>query len=95
MNSPKHWKRWEATRQKGLLRFVLLFGVIRWGLCTAVTFFIVMRLINPWIPLSTLPIDIAIFAAGGVLWGVTVWYILERKYRTYMQTSGGHRLGGE
>ena len=29
------WSKWEATRRKGLLRFVLLAGVLGWGVSVA------------------------------------------------------------
>lgn len=73
--------RWEATRSKGLLRFVLLIGMCGWGISVAIFSSLVRWAISPdiaFVPL--LARALILFPLGGVLWALCVWFWTERAY---------------
>lgn len=73
--------QWAITRQKGKARFILLRGVLGWGLTTAILYSLVL-----WLVLDTdikmlLPISLVIFPMGGLLWGWSMWHFHERLFK--------------
>jgi hypothetical protein len=78
----RDWSRWEKMRKKGFLRFVLVNGVLYWGVLTGLFFAIAMSAIDsqrdPF--LRTLCLSLVAFPIGGVFWGLFVWFWTERKY---------------
>lgn len=75
------WSKWEATRRKGLLRFVLLAGVLGWGVSVAVLWSLLMSaLMHAGSFLGWFGRAIILFPIGGVFWALAVWYLTERKY---------------
>ncbi|HCY87638.1 MAG TPA: hypothetical protein DHV36_21065 [Desulfobacteraceae bacterium] len=71
----------ERTISKGKLHYIIWNGVIGWGVLTAITFSLLQHFIGDksfteiiWISLTTFPI-------GGILWGLVMWPIINRKYR--------------
>lgn len=89
MNSdlPKDLQRWERVRKGGKWRFFLLNGMISWG----GPMFIIMTFVfnrNPDRPLTPLLIGLSavLWASGGLLFGVVVWSISERRYQKHLAT---------
>ena len=75
-------QRWAVTREKGKARFILLYGVLGWGLTAAV----VRSLLKGFLePNGRVPIwvatDFAIYPALGALYGWLVWWLNERKFK--------------
>ena len=72
---------WESSRSKGKLRFFLINGVLSYGL----PMFIMMAFINkPFangFTSNTAIIHYIVWPIAGLLFGVTMWYFTEHKYK--------------
>jgi hypothetical protein len=84
---PKELKKWEVTRQKGRKTFILVNGVLSWGLpmFIVMTFFVHRRpdgVHSPWMIL----VSAILWALGGALFGWIMWRLSEKKYRKYLAT---------
>ena len=93
----KQMLQWERTRARGRFRYVLLYGVLGFGLCMTVTSRALDVLIDqkgePFIPggSALLPFigeRILFMLANGVVWGLIMWYVSERVYNKAMQKQG-------
>ena len=75
------FNKWKATRIKGKLHFILVRGVLSWGL----PMFIFMAFINkPFANGFTSEaaiIHYIVWSIAGVLFGVFIWHISERLYK--------------
>lgn len=87
MNSetPDHIKKWEATREKGKARYILVNGVVAWGLpMFAVMTFILNRDRPKTDSFSMVLLSAVIWTIGGACFGLAMWIISERKYQKYL-----------
>ena len=71
--------RWERTKEGGILRFVLLRGVLGWGLAMGIIGIIFehvsrMEEAFPWYFI------LGLFLVGGFLWGLATWFVSMRIY---------------
>jgi hypothetical protein len=88
---PKELRRWEVTRLKGKWRFILLTGVLSWGL----PMFVVMTFVVNQQPsgsspsLSMILMSATIWALGGALFGWAMWKVSERKYHRFLAAQKG------
>lgn len=82
---PKEREKWEKIRGKGRLHFVLVYGALASGI-TAGFFF---ALTSMWIGgkrltmdelLGELLIAVPIFMLGGLVWGLWIWRVNEKKF---------------
>jgi hypothetical protein len=75
----KGMRNWEKARAGGMLRFVLLRGVLSYGL----TMFVVMTFIVHRDALSArfIAISALLWLVGGAVFGVLTWLLMERMYR--------------
>lgn len=82
---PNDLRKWETTRQKGRTQFVLLYGVLAWGLpmFVVMTFFLNRQRDKP-ISSGMILISVVIWAIGGACFGLAMWAISERKYQKYL-----------
>lgn len=85
--TPKEFQRWEVTRRKGKLNFILIRGVLAYGL----PMFLLMTLFanrDPEKPLAPVLIIIsaAVWAVGGAVFGWAMWALTERRYKKYLAT---------
>jgi len=73
-------KQWETTKTKGKTRYLLLVGVLGWGL----PMFIVMTfIIGPGSfnkSIGGIVINTIIWLIGGFVFGYTCWYYADKKY---------------
>ena len=76
--------KWEGIRKQGFIRFVLVHGVIGWGIVTGILFACLMWLFADADFGRLLPLAMPLFALGGVLWGAGMWWFVERKYRQHV-----------
>ncbi len=78
--SVKFCRNWQKHRQGGVFRFVLLWGLLGWG----VTNLIMLEIIIPYMEgldkafpdLTTILIHILV----GLLWGFFMWHIMEWRF---------------
>jgi hypothetical protein len=74
-------KKWESTRAKGKLHFILFRGVLLWGL----PMFVFMAFVNnPFADGFTSSAAITyyiIWPVAGLLYGMLTWYMSERTYK--------------
>lgn len=79
--------KWATTRQKGKRRFVLVNGVLGWGLLTAILWLAFMWAIMPThFTNINLAIVFTTFPIGGFFWGYWVWYLSERDFKNNTQS---------
>ena len=71
--------RWYALREKGLLRFVLVQGVLQWGLGTAVLWLAIMAIFSggSFDVIAAAPTALVIFPLGGVAFGFLLCFALD------------------
>jgi hypothetical protein len=75
-------ERWAATRSKGRNRYIFVFGVLFWGLSTAILWTVFMVAIEGWSGLPFyLPFALIGFPAAGYFWGAFTWWLAEAVYR--------------
>ena len=72
-------ERWRATRKLGKLRFILITGVLSWGL----PMFIVLTFFlndSPPTPVNIAISFIVCVLAGGSAFGLAMWIIQEKQF---------------
>ncbi|MEM6798040.1 MAG: hypothetical protein AAF589_00870 [Planctomycetota bacterium] len=76
--------RWEKTRARGRNRFIRVYGVLGWGVSTAVFWSIFMTFVQGWERLlQVLPFALVAFPIGGYFFGSWAWKVSENRYRDY------------
>ena len=76
---PDKLELWKRTREKGILKFVLVNGVLSYGLAM----FIAMTLVvhrNELTPRYA-ALSAVIWAIGGAVFGFLTWHLQESRYR--------------
>ena len=79
---PKGLEKWEFRRKLGRRRYILLYGVIIWGVSAGT----IATLISCWrrgFSVSTLVIAAIIWPIAGWFVGSSIWNKSEEKYRGY------------
>lgn len=78
----KGMRNWEKARAGGMTRFVLLRGVLSYGL----TMFVVMTFIVHRGDLSArfIAISAGLWLVGGAVFGALTWVLMERIYRKFV-----------
>jgi hypothetical protein len=74
------WEKWEKTRSRGMLHFVLFRGVLAWGGCMSI-YNLVNHYLNNQISFKKVSLSTLITLFGGLIWGVFVWFWIEWKYK--------------
>ena len=76
----KEANRWQKIRTRGMLKFVLVDGTLKWG----VTMFLAMTLFNiirkGLEPINLTLMRLAISTSMGAVWGILTWCLSERLY---------------
>ncbi len=75
--------KWEVMREKGVARFLVLHGVLGWGL----PMFIIMTFVvnhTSLDDLSRIFASVIIWGIGGLCFGYWMWRIGERRYQKAM-----------
>lgn len=76
------WSKWENIRRKGLIRFILVWGVLGWGFSTGIIFSLVFSMIVPvTLQARVWCLSIPAFAFAGLFFGATLWLVMEWRYR--------------
>ena len=82
----KHLKKWETIRERGVVRFVLLRGVLAWGF----PMFLVMTFVVNRTSLenvSRISYSAVIWVIGGTCFGMWMWRASEKTYQTNLSRS--------
>lgn len=76
---PEQIEAWKSERDKGMFRYVLIRGVLSYGLAmfVAMTFIAHRDELSP----SFVGLSAVAWTFGGALFGVLMWYVQERRYR--------------
>ncbi|MFG6147555.1 hypothetical protein [Halobacillus sp. B23F22_1] len=84
----KHLDKWKETRKQGKRKFIIVNGIVKWGLVTGVLFFAFQQLVlnglTPSMLLDTrvvpeFAVTLGIFMLGGILFGSLLWSLKERR----------------
>ncbi|HLV49163.1 MAG TPA: hypothetical protein VKY35_08895 [Aliidiomarina sp.] len=67
--------------KKGKWSYVLKYGVIGWGLLTAIAFSGVLHFIGSTPFSETIVFSLIVFPIGGIFWGLFMWFYLSREYK--------------
>ena len=78
-------EKWEKQRAKGKWNYILIYGVLGWGVGTGILFSLVFPLVTeamgdkaPFLPVFAG--SIVLFPLGGVAWGYWMWILAEKVY---------------
>ena len=74
--------KWIDLRKSGRRQFVLRYGVLGWGIPTAIMFSGLELHHEGWCSFFVnLPIALVLFPLAGILWGRIMWWYMERMHR--------------
>ena len=73
---PQELERWEKSRQKGMVMYVLVSGVVSYG----IPMFIVMTFLLHQTKLSVGK-SAALWLSAGAFYGIAMWFVQEHRYR--------------
>jgi hypothetical protein len=74
-------EKWTDLSKLGRKRFVLFYGVLGWGIPTAILFALIQSYLDGWDQFPYhLTQALLIFPLGGVVWGRVMWKFLERRH---------------
>jgi hypothetical protein len=77
----KQRARWEKTRRMGIRRYVLLYGMLLWGIPAGIVWVLAMSSGLGWYRLPILLlIALTVFPISGILFGRLMWRVLEARY---------------
>lgn len=68
---------WEKLRGRGKWSFILIHGVLLWGVSTALLFSLIFSLVMVCDFMSIFVFSIILFPLGGVIWGYFMWIFRE------------------
>lgn len=74
---------WEEKRKKGKLRFILMDGVLGWGMMVAILVTIINLLFDSKVPIWA---NFITYPIAGIFYGWMMWTFLERKYQQHLPT---------
>jgi len=75
-------EKWVKKREKGKQHFVLVNGVLGWGVITAILWSVLMELIEPSQKIWVRPIiALIIFPIAGIAFGHLMWNKSEKAYK--------------
>jgi hypothetical protein len=74
-------EKWAKTTALGRSRFVWLYGVLGWGVPTAILFSLIQAIQLGWDEFFFQLIPaLVLFPLGGILWGRLMWKFMESRY---------------
>ncbi|MEE9328784.1 MAG: hypothetical protein V3V30_01495 [Parvularculaceae bacterium] len=92
---PKDLLKWGKIREQGWLKFVLLYGVLLWGMLSGLLYALITSFVLPKIFGGSfgasfsimLPVSLGLFGIGGVFWGMALWAINQARWKKYSAKS--------
>ena len=82
-----HLHQWERIREKGKLRFVILYGILMWGTGSSLLFCLFKLSENPFPDLLLKSLFMFPFL-GGVPIGCYLWAFMEKSREAYLKQNG-------
>ena len=81
MTNDKSTEKWARFSELGRSQFVWRYGVLGWGLSTAIVFALFQSYTLGWSGffIHLIP-ALILFPLGGILWGRFMWWFLERTH---------------
>jgi len=80
-------KKWELTRVKGPLHFVLFRGVLLWGLPMFIFMAFVNKPFSDGFTSNAAIVHYVVWPIAGILFGAVTWYMSERIYKKQLASS--------
>ncbi|MGP9799350.1 hypothetical protein [Rheinheimera sp. NSM] len=80
----KELLRWSEQRRKGLRKFILLNGVLSWGLPMLIAMAFIGKPFEQGFTAKAITIHCLVWVFGGVLFGIVLWFINEWRYKKQM-----------
>ena len=79
----KDFDEWAEARKESIYSFILLRGLVAWGLpmFIAITFFVNDAFDESGLIVSHVVINAVAWTIGGLFFGASIWYFTERKYK--------------
>jgi len=82
---PNDLQKWEAKRRLGKAKFILLHGVLGWGVPCGILVTVIRFLIHEWkFDAISAGISLVIWAIGGIFFGWQMWQRAETKYQNFL-----------
>jgi hypothetical protein len=86
--TPKRRTQWEATRERGKLRFIITIGIMSWGWFSWVLFGVINQILEFGFSIPTMDVFLAqytlislgVWSAMGIFFGLWMWHIGEKAY---------------
>jgi hypothetical protein len=80
-------EKWAKFSKLGRTQYVLRYGVLGWGVSTAILFALIQGYLHGWDGfLFQLIPALILFPLGGILWGRYMWKLLERTHAKAVTT---------
>ncbi|MEP0355868.1 hypothetical protein [Paraglaciecola sp.] len=73
--------RLKSTIEKGAVRFILIHGVIGWGISTAILFKFIMQFKDDKPFFDGIIEALIMFPIGGIFFGAIMWVIMRSQYK--------------
>jgi hypothetical protein len=84
MNQQKSDKL-KALIEKGKWSYIFKFGVLGWGVSTAILLSALMHFIERIPFTESIFVTLVLFAIGGVFWGLFMWFFINREFNKLQQ----------
>ena len=82
----KDMEKWRATRERGMLSYLLTQGVLAWGVPMFIVMsFIVNRPFADGITIGKIFLHGGIWLVAGLFFGAATWTIFEKMYRRELE----------
>lgn len=75
---------WAKIHARGRWAFIMIYGVLCWGVFSGVLMAIFMSFSPDRTFLGALKTYLPFFMVGGVFWGFLMWVFAESRYRIYL-----------
>ncbi|RUO22561.1 hypothetical protein CWE08_05135 [Aliidiomarina iranensis] len=75
---------WQEARVKGFGKFVLIHGVLSWGLPMLLIIGYFNNVLGPNASASSVLIHCIIWFVAGALFGIVLWFVNERRYKKHL-----------
>lgn len=74
-------KKLNSIVDKGFWHYVLVYGVVSWGLSTAILYSLFQHFFGTPQTLASFAMALLVFAVGGLGWGAVMWRMLVRQLK--------------